>query len=286
MQSPSEPSRPKALNILLEASALLLHAGSEEVLLSQILDLASNLLVADAYGVWRESEDRLVWRVIAQRGLSHTYPKTFELDAKTLPPGVWFVEDMAKDGRVVFQKSIYEREGIRSAMIVPWVVDATTNGAIIYYWRNPRQFSPDDVDYALALSNLSASALNRLELNEQNRREKQRLAFLAEASATLASSLDYESTLERVARLAVSYMADWCTVHVAENGKLARLVVAHADPNMSAFAEEYERRYPEQIEPSQGVGKVFSTGEPEIVPVITQASPATTSVELKYCLSS
>ncbi len=249
---------------------MLLHAGSEEILLSQILDLASNLLVADAYGVWRESEDGLVWRVIAQRGLSHTYPRRLELKANTLPQGVWFVEDMAQDERVLFQRSVYEREGIRSAMIVPWVVEATTNGAIIYYWRSPRQFSPDDVDYALALSNLSASALNRLELNEQNRREKQRLAFLAEASTTLASSLDYESTLERVARLAVSYMADWCTVHVAENGKLARLVVAHADPNMSAFAEEYERRYPEQIEPNQGVGQVFSTGEPEIVPVITE----------------
>jgi PAS domain S-box-containing protein len=269
MQSPSESSRPKALNILLEASALLLHAGSEEILLSQILDLASNLLVADAYGVWRESENRLVWRVIAQRGLSDTYPKTVELDGKTFPQGVWFIEDMAQDGRVVFQSSLYEREGIRSAMVVPWRVDATTNGAIIYYWRNLRRFSPDDVDYALALSNLSASALNRLELNEQSRREKQRLAFLAEASAMLASSLDYESTLQSVARLAVSYMAEWCTVHVAENGKLARLVMAHADPGMAGFAEEYERRYPERIEPDRGVGKVFRTGEPEIVPNIT-----------------
>ncbi len=268
MQSPPVPGRPKALNILLEASSLLLHAGSEEIL-SQILDLASDLLVADAYGVWRESEDHLVWRVIAQRGLSDTYPRTLELDGKTLPQEVWFAEDMATDERVVFARSIYEREGIRSAMVVPWVIDATTNGAIIYYWRSPRQFSPDDVDYALALSNLSASALNRLELNEQNRREKQRLAFLAEASTLLASSLEYESTLESVARLAVSHMAEWCTVHVAENGRLGRLVVAHADPEMAAFAEEYERRYPEQIEPNQGVGKVFSTGEPEIVPFIT-----------------
>jgi len=270
MQSPSQTGRPKALDVLLEASSLLLHASSEEILLSQILDLASNLLVADAYGVWRESEDHLVWRAIAHRGLSDTCPKTFEIEGKTLPQGVWLVEDATKDERVVFQRSIYECERIRSAMVVPWFVDSTTNGAIVYYWRNPRQFGPDDVDYALALSNLSASALNRLELNEQNRREKQRLAFLAEASAMLASSLDYESTLERVARLAVSHMAEWCTVHVAENGKLARLVVAHADPKMSVFAAEYERRYPERIEPNQGVGKVFVTGEPEIVPFITE----------------
>jgi PAS domain S-box-containing protein len=270
MQAPSETSRPKALNVLLEASALLLHAGSEEVLLAQILDLASNLLVADAYGVWRETEDGLLWRRIAQRGLSETYPKTLELHGKTLPPDVWFIEDMENDERAVFQQAVYEREGIRSAMVVPWVVGATTNGAIIYYWKTPRKFSTDDVDYALALSNLSASALNRLELNEQNRRERQRLAFLAEASAMLASSLEYESTLERVAQLAISSMAAWCTVHVAEDGKLSRLVVAHADPDMAAVAEEYERKYPEQIVPEHGVGKVFRTGEPEIVSVITE----------------
>jgi PAS domain S-box-containing protein len=258
------------LNVLLEASSLLLNAGDEEALLSQILELASDLLQADACGVWRETEDGLLWRRIAQRGLSETYPKTLELQENTLPRSVWFVEDVANDERAVFPRSVYECEGIRSAMIVPWVVGATTNGAIIYYWRSPRKFSAEDIDYALALSNLSASALNRLELNEQNRLEKQRLAFLAEASAMLASSLDYESTLERVARLAVSYMAEWCTVHVAENGKLARLVMAHADPNMAAVAADYERRYPEQIKPSEGVGKVFSTGEPEIVPVITE----------------
>jgi PAS domain S-box-containing protein len=179
------------------------------------------------------------------------------------------MEDMATDQRAFFQRSIYEREGVRSAMVVPWTLDSTINGAIVFYWRSPRQFGPDDKDYALALSNLSASALNRLELSEQNRREKQRLTFLAEASALLASSLDYESTLERVARLAVSYTAEWCTVHVAEDGNLARLVVAHADPNMAGFAEEYERKYPEKIEPDRGVGRVFATGEPEIVPIIT-----------------
>jgi len=270
MQSASETGRPKALDILLEASCLLLQAGKEEMLKSQILDLASRLLVADAYGVWRESEDRRVWRAIAHRGLSDSCPKTFEIGGRVLPQGVWIVEDLAEHKGVVFQRSIYELEGIRSAMVVPWTAGAAIHGAIVYYWRKPRQFSPDDVDYALALSNLSGSALNRLELNEQNRREKQRLAFLAEASAMLASSLDYESTLERVAHLAVSHMAEWCTVHVAENGKLARLVVAHADPKMSAFAEEYERRYPEKIDPNQGVGRVFSTGEPEIVPVITE----------------
>ncbi len=269
LEVPTVPSRPRALRALLEASSLLLHAGSEEALLAQTLDLASDLLVADAYGVWRESEDGLVWRAIAQRGLSEAYPKVFALDGKTMPQDVWVVEDMASDERVLFREAIYEREGIRSALVVPWMLGEAIRGAIVYYWRSPRQFGADDVDYAVALANLSAAALNRLELNEQNRREKQRLSLLAEASAVLASSLDYESTLERVARLAVAHMAEWCTVHVAEGGKLTRLLVAHADAGLAEFAGEYERRYPEQIEPERGVGRVFRTGEPEIVAVIT-----------------
>ena len=42
------------------------------------------------------------------------------------------------------------------------------------------------------------------------------LRFLAESSATLASSLDYRTTLVNVARLAVPTLADWCAVDVME----------------------------------------------------------------------
>ena len=53
----------------------------------------------------------------------------------------------------------------------------------------------------------------------------------------LASSLDYEATLQRVAQLAVSHIADWCTVHIIENGRPNRIVIAHADPAMLDFAD-------------------------------------------------
>ena len=37
-------------------------------------------------------------------------------------------------------------------------------------------------------------------------------AFLSEVGRTLASSLDYELTLNQVARLAVPAIADWCVI--------------------------------------------------------------------------
>ena len=61
---------------------------------------------------------------------------------------------------------------------------------------------------------------------------KQRnLDFLAEASDVLSSSLDYETTLRRMADLAVRELADWCMVDVLEeDGTLRRFAVAHAEP--------------------------------------------------------
>ncbi len=267
-QGPSGDGRPEALGVLLEASSMMLQVDNEEVLLSRTLDLASNLFVADGYQVWRRGDDGLVWLLVAQRGLSEDGPGTLHPDGAALSQDVWIVDDVA-DERFLFRQSLNGRDGIRSAMVVPWIVDLAVHGAIVYYWRKSRTLNPDDVASAWALANLSLSALHRLELNEGNRRERQRLEFLAEASAVLASSLDYESTVKEVARLAVSQLAAWCTVHIAEEGRLTRLVVAHADPEMAGIAEEYDRRYPERIEPDQGVGKVFATGEPEVVLVIT-----------------
>src|SRR5215211_7297342 len=68
--------------------------------------------------------------------------------------------------------------------------------------------------------------------------------FLAEASEILASSLDYETELDRVARLIVPALADWCAVDLlAADGRLHRLAVVHRDPAKADTARELQRRY-------------------------------------------
>ena len=59
----------------------------------------------------------------------------------------------------------------------------------------------------------------------QRKRRDEDMRFLASASEVLASSLDYEDTLDRVARLAVPHFADWCAVHMREEDGSIRLVV-------------------------------------------------------------
>ncbi len=90
------------------------------------------------------------------------------------------------------------------------------------------------------------------------------LSFLVEASSLLASSLDYPKTLERVARLAVPKLADWCVVDLIEKEGLRRLAVAHVDPAKEALAKELQRRYPPNSNATEGMAEVIRTGEPKI----------------------
>jgi PAS domain S-box-containing protein len=100
--------------------------------------------------------------------------------------------------------------------------------------------------------------------------EDQRV-FMVAASDALAESLDYRQTLARVAELAARDVADWCTVHVVEaDGTVAEVAVAHRDPALVTFAREVQERYPPDPTAATGAAAVIRTGEPELVPEITE----------------
>ena len=106
------------------------------------------------------------------------------------------------------------------------------------------------------------------DVTEQKRAERQN-ALLADVSAALASSLDYEQTLRNVAQLAVPDVVDWCAVDLRdEDGDRRPVAVAHADPGQLKLAEEL-RNYEEiRLNPNEGIGLVFRTGQPVLYPAI------------------
>src|SRR6185295_13815425 len=83
-----------------------------------------------------------------------------------------------------------------------------------------------------------------IDISDQ-KRTAQTARYLADASAALASLVDYESTLQKIARLAVPFFADWCTINMLEpDGALRLLAVAHVDPTKMQLAHELHRRLP------------------------------------------
>ncbi len=99
---------------------------------------------------------------------------------------------------------------------------------------------------------------------------EQNLAFLAEASKILSSSLDYQHTLRTVAQLAVPRIADWCAVDMRTGPRAVELLaIAHVDPEKVRWAEELRQRDPVDLDRPVGLAKVLLTGQPEFYPEIT-----------------
>ena len=105
----------------------------------------------------------------------------------------------------------------------------------------------------------------------QRKRAEYYLQFLSDASLALSSSLDYKTTIQRVADLAVPRIADWCSVDLLRPSNSVELVaVAHVNPNKVRWAHELRRQYPPTLEEDQGLAKVLKTGESEFYPYIPQ----------------
>ena len=97
-----------------------------------------------------------------------------------------------------------------------------------------------------------------------------RQRFLAEAGQALASSLDLEETLRRVARLAVPRLADWCAIELPdERGVLEQVALVHVDPALVELAHSLRERYPPDPESPVGTHAAMRTGEPQLIPEIT-----------------
>jgi PAS domain S-box-containing protein len=119
---------------------------------------------------------------------------------------------------------------------------------------------------------------------EDQQRAQRGLRFLAEASAALASSLEYETTLATVARLAVPALADWCAVDMVDHsgGRFVRLAVEHPDPAMVALAKELDARYPDDPNARQGRHNVRRTGRSEYMAEIPDALLAASARDAEH----
>jgi PAS domain S-box-containing protein len=104
------------------------------------------------------------------------------------------------------------------------------------------------------------------EAKEAERRQR----FLAEAGELLASTLDYERTLNHVAGLAVPTLADWCAVDlVGDDGRLSQLALTHVDPAKTELGERLRRDYPPDLATDAGMGAVIRSGESQLWPDLT-----------------
>ena len=172
--------------------------------------------------------------------------------------------------------------GQRSIICLPLRVTARTIGAIGLSFPGVRTLDSAEVEFLEVMADTCAQALDRINASEEAAKQTARLAFLANASIELASSLDYEATLARVARLAVPTFADWCAIDVVQDGRLNRVAVAHVDPEKVEFALALQRRYPPDPNAPTGPWNVVRTGRAELIPEITDEMLVAAAVDEEH----
>ncbi|AFZ14618.1 multi-sensor hybrid histidine kinase [Crinalium epipsammum PCC 9333] len=99
---------------------------------------------------------------------------------------------------------------------------------------------------------------------------QQRVAFLAEASRVLSSSLDYKTILSSIADLVVPGIADFCFFDaVTPENKIERVVWRHADPNKKEWFNQVQYYVPTHDVKAHPVTSVLLTGKAQFIPEVS-----------------
>lgn len=105
----------------------------------------------------------------------------------------------------------------------------------------------------------------------ERKRLEDSIKHLAEASHLFNSSLDYEVTLTKIAKMIVPHIADWCVIDIIKYGENTphTIAVEHVDPGKLEFAKKLVHKYPKDWSPENGPGLVLKTGQSILTTEIT-----------------
>ncbi|MCC6589041.1 MAG: GAF domain-containing protein [Bryobacterales bacterium] len=252
----------RELLLLVEASAALMISPYSSEVMRTTVDLAQRFVEADGHAVWRATSGSGSgsgnWVLSSWAGLSEDFASDgiLHAPASAMPRDALLFEDVTAAPMLAARAEIYQKEGVRSLMAIPLCMGEEVNGTVVFYWRKRHAFQASEVRIAKTLGNLAATALSSAQLYERQtmlraaaQSAQSRAAFLVEAGEILTSSLEYETTLKNVARMAVPRFADWCSVDLVTGGqKVQRVAVEHSDPNKARIAFELVERYPQSEE--------------------------------------
>lgn len=177
---------------------------------------------------------------------------------------------------------------LRSYLAVPLIWQGRAFGLMEVDSTEPEAFGPEDqrllervatvLSGPIQLAQRYAAEVRALADAEDAQR---RLALLAEAGRVLADSLDYETTLANIARLAVPMLADWCIVDLlSPDGTLQQVAAAHAQPEKELTIRELRRSYPPGH--NHSIYKVLHSGQAELMPRISTSELASRAVDAAH----
>jgi serine phosphatase RsbU (regulator of sigma subunit)/anti-sigma regulatory factor (Ser/Thr protein kinase) len=238
---------------------------------------ATGVLGARSAGIYRLGEDGM-FRLAAAAGNDGVVPGYAEFPALAPLPGgdavrtrapvvIRHVAELAE--RYPALAGIYPDE--RTLLVAPLVVGDHELGVLSLTFVDHGTIDEQtQLTLLTTLADVSAQALERAMATSAATAAADRLAFLAEASVVLSSSLDYRTVLAAVAGLVVPRLADWCAIQLMEADELETVALTHFDPTKAAWAARMGERYPTDMTAPTGAPNVIRTGVSELYPDIPQ----------------
>ncbi|MFT3922124.1 MAG: PAS domain S-box protein [Myxococcales bacterium] len=105
--------------------------------------------------------------------------------------------------------------------------------------------------------------------------------FLADASAALVELVDYRSTLQRIANLAVGGFADWCLVDIVDAEGQRRIAGARPTEERGS-GKRHDEDWPASEHDVARLSQVLHTGRSELVPNVAHAKQTTSAFHAEY----
>ena len=189
----------------------------------------------------------------------------------TLRPLV--IDEAVHDPRVAGDRYVASR-AMKSILVVP-VQRRAGLVATLYFENNlvTHAFDGARLRVLELLSAQIAAALENSLLFERlkcevtdRRRAEHSVRFLANAGAELAESLDAGQIFEKLTRLVVPELAEWCTIDVLDEARqIHRVAARHVDPEKEPLIHEFQDHQAPDWSSPQPPSVVLRTGGPLLI---------------------
>ncbi|MDP3967793.1 MAG: SpoIIE family protein phosphatase [Nocardioides sp.] len=157
----------------------------------------------------------------------------------------------------------------RSVHVLPLAKDGVVEGVLTISFPPSHPLPRTQEDFLVSISGALGEALHRAADLAREDLAAQRLQLLHESAATLAGSLDVDTTVTEVCRLLVPRFADWCAVHLERDGTLDTVALQHVDPVRTRWALGMMEGFPTPAEDAPtGARAVMRSGRSEHYPFI------------------
>lgn len=186
-------------------------------------------------------------------------------------------ELLAAQSRDAQHRALLESLGLHSAITAPLQTRGRVRGAVMLLSsESKRVYGSADLRFVEEIASWAALAIDNADLYGQARRARgaaerarERLQLLARISDDLATSLDPDSALKRLAVQVVPDLADYCITYSCDGSSIRRLGLAHGDPAKLPLLEALAATGSPTLDDATGAGAVIRSGHDTLTEEVT-----------------